>query len=659
MQDLFSNPTSVNNNTSTSIRLRSLEIKNFKGIKYLLIDFDDKETNIFGDNATGKTTIFDSCRWLLFDKDSTNRKDFEIKPLDEKNNPLHGLETVVTGKFFISGKLVTLSKMFREKWQKKRGEVEKTFTGHETLYTVNDVPQLAGEYKITISQIINEDLFKMLTDPLYFGGPTMNWQERRKILLSIAENITDDEVLSTSAKLEALKPILDGKSVEDLRKTIAAKKRLLNDELKGIPIRISECNNSIVEVNVDEINKTLNLKIAELSKIDDELSGITTDNPELENIQKEISSKRAIMAKITDAAASDRRAEITRLKNAVATADSKVEDIDITLRAKKRTLTNNNAELNLLDEKVQKLRDDWKVEYAKSFTFTDSVECPTCKRKFDDAAIEQKKASLQSNFNETKANNLKKIDGDGKALAKQKNEFTELTEALKTEIVLLEGQLDDAKKNVSDAKIDLNNFECQVGMTDPKIVELQTEIEKLTQAIVPDNSKQLSNDLKVTKLNVKAEIDNLNKKLGLTETNEKLRERIQTLQSDERKKAQEFADLEKQEFLTETFIRSKVELLEKKINNLFQLVHFKLFNEQINGALEETCVPTINGVPFPDANNAAKYNAGIDIINALSRKFNVSAPIFIDNREGINELIATDAQIINLIVSKDKKLKVT
>jgi exonuclease SbcC len=64
-------------------------------------------------------------------------------------------------------------------------------------------------------------------------------------------------------------------------------------------------------------------------------------------------------------------------------------------------------------------------------------------------------------------------------------------------------------------------------------------------------------------------------------------------------------------------------------------------------------------VPFSELNTAGKIWAGIDIINAMSSHYNVSAPIFLDNRESVTAIPDTDAQIINLIVSPaDKKLRV-
>ena len=73
----------------------------------------------------------------------------------------------------------------------------------------------------------------------------------------------------------------------------------------------------------------------------------------------------------------------------------------------------------------------------------------------------------------------------------------------------------------------------------------------------------------------------------------------------------------------------------------------------------ETCIPLIGGVAYGSANTAAQVNAGLDIINALSRFYGVSAPIFIDNRESVNEIIPTQSQIINLVVTNDKQLSIS
>ncbi|EMF46299.1 ATPase involved in DNA repair, phage associated [Planococcus halocryophilus Or1] len=139
-----------------------------------------------------------------------------------------------------------------------------------------------------------------------------------------------------------------------------------------------------------------------------------------------------------------------------------------------------------------------------------------------------------------------------------------------------------------------------------------------------------------------------------------LRERIQELMDQEEQLAAEYEKLEHHLFLSEEFIRAKVNILEEKINAKFKYARFRLFETQINGGLQEVCETTFQGVPYGSGlNNAAKINIGLDIINTLSEFHGIQAPIFVDNAEAVTQLAETDSQLISLIVSeKDKSLRI-
>ena len=66
----------------------------------------------------------------------------------------------------------------------------------------------------------------------------------------------------------------------------------------------------------------------------------------------------------------------------------------------------------------------------------------------------------------------------------------------------------------------------------------------------------------------------------------------------------------------------------------------------------------LDGVNFADLNGAGKINAGLDIINTLCIFHRVTAPIFVDNAESINEMLSTESQIIKLVVSNDTSLTI-
>ena len=101
-------------------------------------------------------------------------------------------------------------------------------------------------------------------------------------------------------------------------------------------------------------------------------------------------------------------------------------------------------------------------------------------------------------------------------------------------------------------------------------------------------------------------------------------------------------------------------MLDEKINARFKHARFKLFNELVNGGVEECCETLFDGVPYSTAlNNGSRINVGLDIINTLSEHYGFTAPIFIDNAEAVTELIETRGQMIRLVVSEaDKKLRV-
>lgn len=153
-------------------------------------------------------------------------------------------------------------------------------------------------------------------------------------------------------------------------------------------------------------------------------------------------------------------------------------------------------------------------------------------------------------------------------------------------------------------------------------------------------------------------LENMCYRFGKPRQKGRTEEQIKELENEEENIANKVQELEAQQYQIEQFTKTKVELLESAINSKFEVVKFRLFDTQINGGLVECCDTLVKGVPYSDVNNAHKILAGLDIINTLIKFYQTSAPIFIDNRESINELYNINAQVISLIVTQNEKLRI-
>lgn len=642
-----------------SIFLKKLYIENFKGIKELNIDFT-KVTNVKGENALGKSSIFDAFSWLLFDKDSKNRTDFKIKPLDENNCTIRGLNPTVTGVLEIGGQEVKLTKTYKEKWTKKRGEAEKTFNGNETIYEINDVPVKKTEYKKKISEIAEEDQFKLLTNP-YFFSDSLNWKEARKIILEVAGDVTVGQVIDSNKDLEPLRAELESQEVDSIMKSKKASITKLGARKKDIPVRINECDRSIVDIDFKAIKAEVEVLNQSLEKVEDELLDSSKFNEQILKDKETIFSMKKQIQDIHQQAMNRGSAKKLELMDKLRVAENEVNDF----RMKLITVDNEKKSKEYQKDTVTKEMDRLRAEYVNKQnesldTSSIETECPTCKRPFETNDIEAKRQELLENFNLNKSKVLKDIQAKGFAAKKEVEKVTNELEELNNKSRELLLVIQDKNMNVSSIKSELKDVKIEAVYTNEDKETIETinkniyDLEEKVKNFTGSNNDELRNK----KRELVNQINELNKTLAKEGLNKDLEVRKQELLDEEKELGVEIAKQEKILMLCELFIKTRVNMLESNINSKFKNVRFKLFDIQVNGGVNETCEALINGVPFSNANTAGQINAGLDIIDTLSKHFGVQAPIFIDNRESVNELIDIDSQIINLVVTKDNPLKI-
>ena len=399
------------------IKIYNLKLKNFKGIKELEIVFNGQDTNIYGKNATGKTTIFDAFKWLFFDKDSNDRKDFNIKTLDENNNPIHFLEHEVEATLIIDGQDITFKKMFKEKWVKRRGQEQQEFAGHETSYWIDEVPIKKKDYEEKINSIIPENLFKLITDPSFFNNQ-MSWKERRELLINISgTDITDETILNSNEQFEILKENLEGRTIEDYRKVLAAKIKELNNEKEKIPIRIDELTKTLItdhNINYEDLENEKNMCNEELQKIELEMTDIQTRAKENMKKADQLAIAKNELNNLKfrlEVEHSDKySSEAIKLNNEKSLIESKI-------RNNNQTINDLQIQIGTDKKRKQELYKKWdEINNTKLEFDPNSFICPTCKREYETEKIEEMKQQFVDNFNTHKDNEKQAINKEGKSI---------------------------------------------------------------------------------------------------------------------------------------------------------------------------------------------------------------------------------------------------
>ena len=662
------------------IKLLSMHIQNFKGCKDRKIEFGDK-TRIFGANATGKTTVFDSFTWLLFGKDSLGSTDFEARPLDADGKMINSIEISVEAKISVDSDEYELKKVQKQKWVKKHGTDTRVFQGNVNEFEINGYPKSQKDFKDFISGIIDEDVFNMITNPNAFNA--LAWKKQREILMKFVGSFSDVEIAEgLDEKYAKLIPELKIASTEDILKKYTKAKIIYNKDMIEIPARIDEVSKQLVIADVPALEVEKTAKEVALQKVEDEISGGAGKLEEINKKREEILNLKFHIS------------EIQNEENQKLFDKSKI--VRDNLNARDRELSNVKREIGNLSDEIKAVHNkyeawvrekdrllvEWRSEKAKTFPEfvpldplpKSATVCPTCGRELaedvkkkilDDyessVELHQNKYSEdKAKFEEARAKKLEQIEKDGKEAAASRDKLRANEAELHKKMDELNIQLADAQKKYDDAKAELNKYPTKADIsenaeykaTNEKISALEKEIEEMSK----DTS---SMELKAKRDILKDEISEITVKIAAAD-NTKVKERIAELEAEQKEVGQKIANQEMMIDLTENFIRAKMNMISEKINGMFKIVSFKMFTEQINGGLKETCECTVNGVPLSSLNNGHRIVAGLDIIHSLSKLYGVSCPIFVDNAESINDFNVPemDAQMIYLTVTDDKELKV-
>mgnify|MGYP003412962656 CR=1 FL=1 len=648
------------------IFVKSLSLVNFKGVRELDLQFVDGENMIGGSNGTGKTTVFDAFTWLMFGKDSTGRSDsnFNIKTLDDAGKPIYHLDHSVVAVMCVDGTDVKLERKYVEVWQKQSGTTDMFLKNHKTEFFVNDVKcATKKEYDAEVNEIINESVYKMITNPWYF--PQLSADNQKSMLIDMAGEVSDEDVAATNKNFAKFLEDLNGKPMEKMAKEIQAKKRACNEILDRIPSQIETAENVMPEAeDWDAIDAEIKNKLKEIEDIDATIADKSKVN------EQEYERKASIQNQIGDA-----KLELANVKNEIRANASQARNVaiqeinniqlqiqgnDNMIKSTNRLIENQEKEIESKEINVKALREEYKKVFASMIEFEDGqFICPTCKRPYDAAEIEAKKKELTENFNTDKADKLKKIQEKGKALNAALAEMKQTLATYKKELAKHEESVLTLQKKKSEKEAEMPEpvDEANIIDTDQRVIDLQNKIVDLENQLNVGIKVIDVSELREQKRVANEALQGLYKRAAKKEQIERTRKEIEDLEKKQASNNQVLADCEQWERLHIQFQKAKDEELLKRINGMFEVVSFSFLSTQLNGNEKLTCVCTVNGTPYPDVNNAGKINAGLDIINAICKAKGVTAPIFVDNAESVNDILKTYSQKIMLYVTKDSTIR--
>lgn len=640
----------------TNIRIKRLRLENFKCHKNLTLDFMGGNASVYGDNATGKTSIYDGLTWLLFGKDSqgNGEKNIEIKPLDLFGEVKdHDAITSVEAVLLINGEEITLKRTYQEVWTTKRGSSEATYDGNTSEYYVDGVPCKKFAFAEKVNELVDEDTFRLLTSVSHFASG-ISWQDRRAVLFKVAGVMDDAQIMETN---EIFKPLLDSMgrlSLDDYKKKLLSDKRGFVGAKTELPARISECQKTIADVEGLNFEKAK----AEVELLTAQYESLESQRLAIEHNSAADSKRIEVREAQLELAAIENENRAFRASQSVGALDTQMMKQDLSklqmqLKDKTTRLTLSENSLGGYDKDIAASRERWIATNSETFS---GGNCPTCGQALP---APQLKAATDA-FEAQKSKRLREIEQTANAKKEAKAQAEARISEIKEEIGQLEADIKHKQAEIIAAEatiiepVDMADYQTKKAAAMDKINVLSGEL-----ADIMTDSNAAMSELQSQITEIKTQISQQRDIISKESLLEYSRKRVEELKEDAKNAAKCLEAIENMLYLIDEYSRYKTRFVEDSINSMFRIARFRLFREQANGGIEDRCDVVYDGVPYINVNNGAKINVGIDIINTLSKSYGVTVPLFVDNAESVTKIESSDSQIIRLVVSEnDKELRI-
>lgn len=649
------------------IKFKKIRIRNFRGLVSFEANLEGRSVRISGANGLGKSSVADAITWVLFGKDSRRRTAFPIDPVDDEGRIIHNLDVSVELEMLIDGQPTTLRRRRSEKWVQKRGMTREQLDGHQTTCYIDGRPLPSSDFSSHVDTIVKEELFRALTTPDYFPSLPMDQQYRLLVKIvgtrSLAEIAAKDE--------EALKVVdeLGQRSIDQYRQGLSYDLQRTRKELETIPVRLSEVQGFIEQVKAKGADgktaqrhaKGIEEKLRQVTQEIDSMAGVVrAENARYNDQRAYIQQLRQQRAAIEDRIEKQNREARTLHQSLVCKAKEELEATEERHTAAKTMLGLHERRLKDLEQQLEDFRSRWEEVERLSFSWNaEEAVCPTCGQPLPQDQADQKRVEAEMRFNERKMRQQDALDEEGKKLAASKQRLQDLSAAAREEMATAERLMPEARERLSKAEAepieqadyhDASDWQRLSSEIDQRVKEL----EQTTQAQEPPQLAALRTEEQA----YRKELRLLEQTIDRSKQIDEYIRREKELQKQRTTLSGEVARMQTRLEAAERLQLMEANDLQKRVNELFPSVRFRLSRELLNGREVGHCELSVDGVPYSGLSTSERINAGLELINALARHYNIVAPIVIDNAEAVNKVAPTLGQQILLEVSPAKKLSV-
>lgn len=645
------------------MKLLRLTLDNFKGTKHFSLDLPEGcSAAVYGENGTGKTTLADAWCWLLFGVDSKGQSDSKNGGFQVSTKGTNGLDYSVSAVIEVDGRTHTLRRVYREEFSRKNGESEKGQAKNHTDYYLDDTPlKTKKQYDAFIDTLFpSREIGRALTVPSYFPRELEPGSRRELLLKLFSPEITEDSVMDRHPELARLRTYKGYKTVEQYRDWAKAQRTAVNKELDSIPGRIDEANLAKrEEVPTPEDDAVFQRLQAEKAKLAMKISAIRSGSAQMDAIRRKSE---------TEALLSERRATYMGKflhANDALNADAQALRKEISDKERAVFLLKRKKEERILfmegiRKEIDHLGEKWQEWQGKRFDESSTV-CPTCGQSLPPEQIQE----AREKFNLTRSETIRQIEEQG----------TQLREHLKRDSAAVKEEqktITAAEQELAELQEKLDKLAAAI-VTPPPFEEtedfrkLTKEIEGLRQeeAILKVSAEKQLAPLLEKEEAIQQRLDELARKRLNVEMNRQQEQRIRDLLAKQKELNLQLTTLDDGLTLADQFIRLRAMDLEEDINSHFEVVRWKLFDMQVNGGVKTCCeamADNDNGIFVEygsNLNDGRRIQAGVDIINAITKATGVTAPIWIDGAGELTKKLNTQSQCVRLYASEaDKVLRV-